>query len=108
VRRPEWFITCAAHSLQACLRARTSGVDAVLLSPVFATASHPTRPPLGSLRTRLISRTVAVPIYALGGIDFRTARRLQGAPLAGLAAIAGLDPDGAAGSGRCACAMTTV
>ncbi|MGH6888498.1 MAG: thiamine phosphate synthase [Rhizomicrobium sp.] len=107
-RRPQWFITCAVHSLRSCLRARRAGANAVLLAPVFATASHPMKPLLGSLRIRLIARTVPVPIYALGGIDSHTARRLSGAPLAGLAVIAGLDPGRNAGTARCASGTTTV
>ena len=90
VRRPNWLITCAAHSLGACLRAARAGANAVLLAPVFATASHADRPGIGSLRARLIARDVPVPIFALGGIDAQTAGRLAGGSFAGLAAIGGL------------------
>jgi thiamine-phosphate pyrophosphorylase len=108
-RRPGWFITCAAHSPGSCLRAARAGADAVLLSPVFATASHPGRRPIGNIRIRRIARAVSIPIYALGGIDSRTALQLRGAPLAGLAAITGLAPDlERPGSNRCAPGATTV
>jgi thiamine-phosphate pyrophosphorylase len=90
VRRPAWLITCAAHSLDACLRAKRAGASAVLLSPVFPTASHPGRSALGNLRARWIARAAPLPVYALGGTDARTTRRLAGADLVGLAAIGGL------------------
>jgi thiamine-phosphate pyrophosphorylase len=89
--RPDWFITCAAHSEHGVVRARTFGADAALLSPVFATKSHPNRAPLTQIRLRFIVTKMSVPIYALGGIDARNAARLQGAPLAGIAAIGALE-----------------
>jgi thiamine-phosphate pyrophosphorylase len=89
-RRPSWLITGAAHSLGACQRAAAWGVDAVLLGPVFPTESHPARPHLGSVRVRIIARAARVAVYALGGIDAQTARRLDSACLAGLAAIGAL------------------
>lgn len=107
LRRPGWLITCAAHSFDACLRAKRAAVDAVLLSPVFPTGSHPGRPALGSLRARSIARESALPVYALGGVNERTARQLAGGDFAGLAAISGLavrfrDRD------RCACGTSNV
>jgi thiamine-phosphate pyrophosphorylase len=87
IRRPGWVITCAAHSLNACARADAIGADAVFLAPVFATKSHPGRASIGPLRLRIMTHMLKVPIYALGGIDALSARRLDGAHLAGLAAI---------------------
>jgi thiamine-phosphate pyrophosphorylase len=90
VRRPEWLITCAAHSLRACLLARQASANAVLLSPIFPTASHPGRAGLGELRARSIARLVPLPVYALGGVDGASARQLATSPLVGLASIGGL------------------
>lgn len=90
VRRPDWMLTCAAHSLSACARAARIGADAVFLAPIFATMSHPSRSYIGPLRVRLIATLLAAPIYALGGVDARNAKRLAGARLAGVAAIGGL------------------
>ncbi|HEY6578062.1 MAG TPA: thiamine phosphate synthase [Rhizomicrobium sp.] len=92
VRRPQWLITCAGHSLRACLRAAIAGVDAILLGPAFPTASHPGRLHIGSLRMRHIASAVLVPVYALGGVDEQSARRLAGSRLAGLAAVNALGP----------------
>jgi len=87
-RRPHWLITCAAHSLRACMRVRYA--DAILLGPVFATRSHPDAEALGAIRTRSIASAVQTPIYALGGVDAHTVMLLSGAPLAGIAAIGAL------------------
>jgi thiamine-phosphate pyrophosphorylase len=89
-RRPEWFVTVSAHSLHAAARAQTLGADAVFLSPVFATKSHPERRALTPLRLRLMTHQLRVPLYALGGIDADTIRQLGGAKLAGVAAIGAL------------------
>jgi thiamine-phosphate pyrophosphorylase len=86
-RRPSWFITAAAHSLGAAARAARLGADAVFVSPVFPTQSHPGRAALTPIGLRPIARLVPGPIYALGGINANNAARLAGARLAGLAAI---------------------
>ena len=89
-RFPRWLITCAAHDGRAIARARNARADAVLLSPVFATRSHDRRVDTGPLRLRLLAKDAGMPVYALGGIDARTALRLDGAALAGIAAIGAL------------------
>ena len=89
--RPGWLITAAAHSEDAV--ARATDVDAVLLSPIFATQSHPDRPPLGIERLRAIAANARVPIYALGGIGAGNVEQLADVPLAGIAAIGALAID---------------
>ena len=42
------------------------------------------------MRLRLLAQDAGMPVYALGGIDARTALRLSGAALAGIAAIGAL------------------
>jgi thiamine-phosphate pyrophosphorylase len=85
-KNPGWLITASAHSLGAVLRARHA--DAVLLSPVFATASHKNAHALSAARARLIARNVMTPVFALGGITADNAASLSG--FAGLAAISAL------------------
>ena len=92
VRRRDWMVTAAAHSPLAIRLAARRGVDAVLLSPVFATASHPDASPLGPLRFTRWARESPLPVYALGGIDAGHARRLRGSGAAGFAGIGGLTP----------------
>jgi thiamine-phosphate pyrophosphorylase len=87
-RFPSLLFTTSAHSLRALLRAQSMPVDAVFLSPVFATRSHPERASLTSVRANLIAKQIHKPLYALGGIDARNAALLRG--FAGLAAIGAL------------------
>jgi thiamine-phosphate pyrophosphorylase len=89
-RSPGWIVTAAAHSPAAIRRAAKLGVDAVLLSPVFATKSHPGARTIGPLRFTRWVRGSPIPVYALGGIDARRAQRLRNSGAAGFAAIGGL------------------
>lgn len=88
--RRRWLVTAAAHSGRALFRAARAGADAALLAPVFPTASHPGRPALGAVRFAALVRRSPIPVYALGGIDPATARRLKGAGQAGFAGIGGI------------------
>jgi len=49
------------------------GVDAVFLSPVFESASPSAGKPIGALVFRGTARGAPLPVYALGGINARTA-----------------------------------
>ena len=89
-RHPNWLITCAAHDARAIARAGAARADAVFVSPVFTTKSHGNVRPLGVMRFRALVRAVTIPVYALGGIDARTALRLKDTPIAGLAAVGAL------------------
>ncbi len=89
-RRPGFLITAAAHGSRALVTAQRLGVDAVLLSPVFPTSSHPGRPALGALRFARLVRLSTVAVYALGGITAATARRLSGSGVAGFAGISAI------------------
>jgi thiamine-phosphate pyrophosphorylase len=62
--------------------------DAALLSPVFATKSHPKARPLTAPRARLIACHALLPVLALGGVTARNAALLSG--FSGIAAIDGL------------------
>ena len=85
--RPDFRITAAAHGEAALAAAVRLGVDAVLLSPVFATASHPEGPSLGPLRFAALVSGTRLPVYALGGLSPRRAGRLRPLALAGFAGI---------------------
>lgn len=89
----DWLITAAAHSPAALWRARRAGANAALLSPVFATASHPGASTLGALRFAAWANNAPLPVYALGGIDAVSARRLAGSRAVGLAGIGGMTDD---------------
>lgn len=76
-----------AHSLREIARAVRDQADAVLLSPVFPTRSHPGGAVLGPVRFLLLARRSQVPVLALGGMTRARAARL---PVHGWAAIDGL------------------
>lgn len=86
-RHPHWIITASAHGLRSLMDWR--GLDAMFLSPVFATASHRDATPLGPARAAFIANAGMVPVYALGGVTARNAAAL--APgFSGIAAIGSL------------------
>jgi thiamine-phosphate pyrophosphorylase len=89
-RFPNFMTTTSAHSFRAIMQARLLPVDAIFLSPIFATDSHPGRTSLSSLRANIIARAVAKPVYALGGIDARSASLLRRDTFSGIAAIGAL------------------
>jgi len=89
-RRRRILVTAACHDRAALALARRLGLGAALLSPVFATASHPGAPVLGALRFAAWCRRAGLPVLALGGITAVTARRLAGSGAAGLAAVGAL------------------
>jgi thiamine monophosphate synthase len=84
--RHRFLVTASAHSLAGLRRAGL--VDALILSAVFPTTSHPGRAALGVCRANLIARLAPLPVYALGGISGENAGRLHG--FCGIAAIGAL------------------
>ena len=83
--RPHWVITVAAHSPRGL---QAPYADAALLSPVFATKSHPGAKTLTPARARLMAQRALLPVLALGGVTARNAAVLQG--FSGIAAIESL------------------
>ena len=86
------LLSVAAHSPRALTWARRLGADAALLSPVFATASHPGQPGLGGVRFGLWSRRAHLPDIALRGVTAATWKSLPAGSAHGGAALAGLGP----------------
>lgn len=75
-RRAGLVQLATAHDLGELALAARKGADAVLLSPAFATRTHPGGAFLGPVRWRLLAAHSTVPVIALGGMTPRTARRL--------------------------------
>ena len=86
------LVTISAHSGPAASRAARLGADAVLVSPVFETGSHPGARSLGPFAAGQIAAMTPAPVIALGGVDAETAPRLLGMGFAGIAAISGFHP----------------
>jgi hydroxymethylpyrimidine kinase/phosphomethylpyrimidine kinase/thiamine-phosphate diphosphorylase len=60
----------------ALAEAAAEGADYASVSPVWETATHPTRPPVGLAAVADAARTAQLPWFALGGIDQRRAFRV--------------------------------
>jgi thiamine-phosphate pyrophosphorylase len=88
------IVTASAHSVSAIRRAEKMGVDAVLVSPVFPSKSHPDQAPLGPSRFRRWVGQAGVPVYGLGGIGPGNAGQLAQSGTAGFAAIGALSQHG--------------
>ena len=85
LKRQGWLVTAAAHGTRGLRRAR--GADAVLLSPVFPTPSHPGARGLGQLRFAELVARAGMPVLALGGVNEASLRRLRGSGAFGVAGI---------------------
>jgi thiamine-phosphate pyrophosphorylase len=81
------LITRPVHHRRDLVAARRAGADAVFVSPVFPTRSHPGAPALGRVRFGLLVRDSGVPVIALGGMDGARARSLGPFGVHGWAAI---------------------
>ncbi|MBS3927731.1 MAG: thiamine phosphate synthase [Sphingomonadales bacterium] len=66
---------------------RAARAEALLLSPVFPTRTHPGAKALGPLRFRLLAARARVPVIALGGMNRRSAKRLKWPLWAGIDAF---------------------
>lgn len=86
-RRGRGRTTWPVHSRREAIAAIRAGADALLVSPVFPTRSHPGAPVLGPVRFGLLVRGLTVPVIALGGMDAHKARRLTALGVHGWAAI---------------------
>jgi thiamine-phosphate pyrophosphorylase len=76
-RRAGLLHLATAHDLAELGLAARLGADAALLSPVFATRTHPGGGTLGPVRFRLLARQAGLPVIALGGMNASRARALK-------------------------------
>lgn len=89
---PDWLLTlavhdAAAHDTATMAGSAAAGLDACVLSPVFASASPSAGAPLGVARFTELVRACPVPVYALGGVNEKTAPELLGSGAVGIAAV---------------------
>jgi thiamine-phosphate diphosphorylase len=91
---PLWWIGKSVHDLAEAEAARTEGADYLVVGPVFATASHPGRAPLGLERLQAIASAVdGLPVIAIGGITADRVRDVKQSGAYGVAAIRALWDD---------------
>ncbi|MFS2108192.1 thiamine phosphate synthase [Sphingomonas sp. Sphisp140] len=86
-RRGRGLKTAPAHDRGEAVAAIRAGADALFVSPVFPTRSHPGARALGRLRFGQLVRGLDVPVIALGGMDARRAKSLRPFAIHGWAAI---------------------
>ena len=89
-RKParEFLVGASTHSLEAAFSAEKAGADYVVFGPVYATRSKAQYgPPQGIERLTEVSRTLSVPVLAIGGITLHNAQTCREAGAAGIAAI---------------------
>lgn len=82
-------VTLSVHGARGLSVAGRMRVDAVLISPVFSTKSHPDAPALGPTRFAALAQNSPCPVYALGGMSETRLKRLGMIPtnIIGYAAI---------------------
>lgn len=80
--------SAAVHDRRELADAKRHGADIVLISPLFATASHKGQRPLGRLAfNRLAAQADGMAVIALGGVTKQKARTLDPRFIHGWAAI---------------------
>jgi thiamine-phosphate pyrophosphorylase len=75
------------HNLNELRRACITGVPMIFLSPMFRTRSHPDWNPLPRMRAATLARIGNRPAIALGGMNERRFRILQGLGFVGWAGV---------------------
>lgn len=91
---PLWWIGRSVHDVREAEAARLSGADYLVVGPVFATASHPGRTPLGLKQLQAIAAAAdGLPVIAIGGITAERVREVRGSGAYGVAAIRALWDD---------------
>lgn len=89
IPRNKW-LAASCHSLEEIAKARTVGVDFIVLGPVQVTASHPDANPLGWEAFSRLAASAAMPVYALGGMSVADVKQSRECGGQGIAAISGL------------------
>ena len=84
-----WWIGKSVHDLDEARAAQAEGADYLFLGPVYATATHVEREPLGLAVVRQVV-ALGLPVVAIGGISVERVRELRDAGAHGVAAIRAL------------------
>lgn len=85
---PQFLVGVSTHSLEEARRAENDGAHYILLGPVFRTASKARYGnPIGLDTVEKVCRAVAIPVIALGGIDWGSVPAVLRSGAAGVAGI---------------------
>lgn len=86
VRRSHGLISTSAHNPSALRRAQ-SLADLAFVSTAFHSQSPSASRPMGAFRLAVFARHAHMPVYALGGVNTRTIKRLKGLGISGIGAV---------------------
>lgn len=75
--RGDMVTIATVHDMREMAQANRIGADAIMLSPVFPTRSHPGGSVLGPARFRTLANHAQMPVIALGGMTATKARQLD-------------------------------
>lgn len=81
------WASASAHTLEEVRLANEVGVDALLISPILPTASHPGVSGIGWAQFAALTREATMPTYALGGMSEEHVSQVQSHAGQGIAAI---------------------
>lgn len=85
------LIGASCHSMEAARAAEQAGASFVLAGPVFSPISKSaTSPPLGLAAISEISKTISIPVVAIGGITPKNAKSCVDAGAQAVASIGAL------------------
>ena len=87
---PHLLSFAACHDQAAIAQANILNVDAILVSPLHATCSHPQQLALGWKKWQALSEQSHVPVFALGGVapaDLTQVQKAGGFGVAGIRAF---------------------
>ncbi|MFT3810324.1 MAG: thiamine phosphate synthase [Micropepsaceae bacterium] len=84
---PRGIVTMAVHDARGLTAAKRYAPDSILVSPVFATASHAQARTLGPVRFAALAHASSIPVIALGGMNAARFGRLNGSRAHGFAGI---------------------
>ncbi len=88
---PRAIVGRSTHSLLQARQAQVDGADYIGFGPIFKTPTKPSSiVPLGIAAIADIKREVALPLYAIGGIQFSHLSEIMAAGADGVAVISGV------------------
>jgi len=87
LEKKDMCFSVSCHNAEELQFAHQFGADSALLSPVFATQTHPDAPALGIEKFKALAAESPLPVVALGGIDQENRKQLEHYPVAVMRAL---------------------
>lgn len=87
---PDKILGVSAHNVDEALRAQAAGADYLGVGAAFVTGTKPDASPISRETIRAITRSVKIPVVAIGGICKDNILDLRDCGLSGVAVVSGL------------------